>query len=62
VGDSKRFHDFEVLGKKYRISGIPKDHFFQDVFEISKVNKKMLIDFLSLQTANTPAQDAAQIP
>jgi hypothetical protein len=51
----------EVFHKKSRISGIPKDHLFQELFMIVKGYEKFGFTLLNLETANTSAQDAAQI-
>jgi hypothetical protein len=60
-GIVKDFMTVDVLRKKYRIYGIPNDHFFQVVFKTFKVKKKYEFTLLNLQTANTSAQVAAQI-
>jgi hypothetical protein len=49
----------EVFRKKYRIPGIPKDHFVQEQFTILKGNEKYGIALLKPETANTSAQDEA---
>ena len=47
--------------KKFRIPGIPKDHFLQEVFELFKDDAKYGFPLLNMETANTSAQDSAQI-
>jgi hypothetical protein len=60
-GIVKDFMTVQVLLKKYRISGIPNDHVFHEVFEIFKGKEQYGIDLLNLETANTSAQDDVQI-
>ena len=60
-GIVKDFMIEEVFHKKCRISGIPKDHIFQDVFKMFKGKENVGFAWLDLQTANASSQDAAQI-
>ena len=57
----KIFFIEDVLQKKYRISGIPKDHPSQGKFKIFKGKEKYGFTLLNLDTANTSSQDTAQI-
>jgi hypothetical protein len=60
-GIVKDFMTVEDFRKEYRISGIPNDHVFHEVFEIFNGNEQYGITLLNLETANTSVQDAAQI-
>jgi len=60
-GIVKDFMTVEICQKKGRISGIPKDHYYQEVFEVFKGNEKYGLMLLNLETVNTSEQDAAQI-
>ena len=60
-GILKDFMTEEVFHTKCRISGLPNDHFFQEVFKIFKGKEKYGFTLLNLETANTSAQDAVQI-
>ena len=59
-GIVKDFMTVEVFHKECRISGIPNDRFFQEVFKVSKSKKSMDLRLLNLEIADTSAQDAAQ--
>ena len=56
-GIVKDFMNVEVFHEKYRISGIPNDHFFQEVFNVFKGKKKYGFSLSFLDTANTLSQD-----
>jgi len=60
-GILKDFIIEDVFHKNNRISGIPKDHFFQEVFKLFKGKEKYGFTLLNLETANTSFQDTAQI-
>ena len=60
-GIVKHFMTPWCFHKKFRIPGIPKDHFLQEVFELFKDDAKYGFPLLNMETANTSAQDSAQI-
>jgi len=60
-GIVKDFITEDVFHKNNGISGIPKDHSFQEVFKLFKGKEKYGITLLNLETADTSVQDTAQI-
>ena len=56
-GILKDFVTVEVLRKKCRISGIPNDHLFQEMFELLKDNEKYGFTLLNGETANELLKD-----
>ena len=61
MGHIKDFITEDVFHKNNGISGIPKDHSFQEVFKLFKVKEKYGITLLNLETADTSMQGTAQI-
>ena len=57
----KDFMTEEIFHIKCSIPGIPKKHFFQEVFKIFKGKEEYAFISINLDTTNTSAQDAAQI-
>jgi len=60
-GIVKDFITEDVFHKNVRISGIPKDHSFQEVFKLFKGKEKYGLTLLNLKTVDTLTQDTAQI-
>jgi len=60
-GIVKDFIIEDIFHKNNRISGIPKDHSFQEVFKIFRGKENYGVTLLYLETADTILQDTAQI-
>ena len=60
-GIVKDFITEDVFHKNGRISGIPKDHSFQEMFKLFKGGEKYGLTLLNLKTVDTLTQDTAQI-